>query len=107
MYKNSAILGVYNKFNFEPTRANGAYFYDKDGRKVLDFCGGVAVNVLGYNNHIIETAIIDQIHKGFFSQSNYFYNGDQEKLAEKLCKLAGFYEVNNGQIKITGKAFFV
>ena len=106
MYKNSSVLGVYNRFDFEPTRGDSAYLYREDGSKVLDFAGAIAVNVLGYNNKIVERAMLKQLNKGFFSQSNLFYNEEQETLAKKLCKKAGFYDIKNAQIKITGKAFF-
>ena len=67
MYKNSSVLCVYNRFNFEPTRGDGVYLYRKDGTKVLDFAGAIAVNVLGYNNKIVEKAMLKQLNKGFFS----------------------------------------
>jgi len=93
----SSILDVYSRYNFTPIKAKGVYLYDKNGNKKLDFLGGVAVNVLGYNNSVINNAIKKQIDKGFFSQSNYFYNDDAEKLAKKLCKISGI---------IDGKVFF-
>jgi acetylornithine/N-succinyldiaminopimelate aminotransferase len=83
------ILPVYNRFNFKPVRAiDKFYLVDKDGNVCLDFVGGVASNSLGYNSKIIEDAVISQIHKGFFSQSNYFYNESAENFASLLCHLS-------------------
>ena len=91
----SSILDVYNRYDFVPVKAKGVYLYDKNGRKMLDFLGGVAVNVLGYKNKIIEKAIRKQINRGFYSQSNYYRNNDAEELAKKLCKVSG---IENGKV---------
>ena len=91
----SSILDVYSRYNFMPVKAKGVYLYDKNGKKVLDFLGGVAVNVLGYKNKIIENAIKKQIKRGFYSQSNYYYNNEAEELAKKLCKISG---IENGKV---------
>ena len=112
----SSILNVYSRYNFVPVKAKGVYLYDKYRNKKLDFLGGVAVNVLGYNNSIINKAIQKQMNKGFFSQSNYFYNNEAESLAKKLCKISGitdgkvFFqnsgaEANECAIKIARKRF--
>ncbi len=106
MYNNSSVLGVYKRFNFEPKRADGVYLYGENGERVLDFSGGVAVNILGYNNKVIEKALLKQLNRGFFAQSNLFYNEEQEKLAKKLCKKAGFYETEDIKKKTTGRVFF-
>ena len=78
----SSILDVYSRYDFVPVKAKGVYLYDKDGRKVLDFLGGVAVNVLGYKNKALENAIKKQMRRGFYSQSNYFVNEEAEELAK-------------------------
>ena len=93
----SSILDVYSRYDFVPVKAKGVYLYDKDGKKVLDFLGGVAVNVLGYKNKALENAIKKQMSRGFYSQSNYFVNEEAEELAKKLCKVAGIAD---------GKVFF-
>ena len=104
---NSAVLDVYNKFDFEPIRGDGVYLFDKDKRKILDFSGGIAVNALGYNNSTIEKALIKQLNRGFFAQSNLFYNEEQEILAKKMCKLAGFFKIDDDKKEVvTGRAFF-
>ena len=91
----SSILDVYSRYDFVPVKAKGVYLFDKNGRKVLDFLGGVAVNVLGYKNKIIENAIKKQVKRGFYSQSNYYCNNEAEELAEKLCKVSG---ITNGNV---------
>ena len=91
----SSILDVYSRYDFIPVKAKGVYLYDKNGKKVLDFLGGVAVNVLGYNNKIIKKAIKKQVKRGFYSQSNYFVNNEAEKLAKKLCNVSA---IENGKV---------
>ena len=91
----SSILDVYSRYSFVPVKAKGVYLYDNNGKKVLDFLGGVAVNVLGYKNKIIENAIKKQMKRGFYSQSNYYLNYEAEELAEKLCKVSG---IENGKV---------
>lgn len=91
----SSILDVYSRYSFVPVKANGVYLYDNNGKKVLDFIGGVAVNVLGYKNKIVEKAIKKQMKRGFYSQSNYYLNDEAEELAEKLCKISG---IENGKV---------
>ena len=82
-------------FYFSPLRGDKEYLYNANGRKILDFQCGINGHVLGYNSHIVEKAIINQIHKGFFTQSNQFLNKEKNELCAKLCKIIGFYKNDN------------
>ena len=53
--------GVYPKF---ASRANGAYIWDENGNKYLDFMCGLGPIILGYNHHSTNQAIRDQLEKG-------------------------------------------
>ena len=52
-------LPNYRRYDFWPERGQGAYVWDRDGRKYLDFAGGVAVNPLGHCHPEVVQAIKD------------------------------------------------
>ena len=87
--ENKYILHTYKRLPIEMDRADGVYIYSKDGRKYLDFFGGIAVNALGYNNPRVNAAIMDQV-KRYMHVSNLFYVDSQIDLAETLCNLSGY-----------------
>ncbi len=64
-------------------RGEGAYLYDAAGRHYLDFCSGIAVNVLGHAHpHLVHTlkAQADRL----WHCSNLYHIPGQERLAERL-----------------------
>ena len=67
----------------------GVYLYDTDGRKYLDFFGGLAVNALGYTHPAIMRALTDQMSR-YNHVSNYFLENSQVTLAEGLLRHSGF-----------------
>ncbi len=83
------ILHTYKRLPIEIDHADGVYIYSKDGKRYLDFFGGIAVNALGYNNKRVNAAVIDQVNR-FMHVSNLFYVDSQIELAELLCKLSGY-----------------
>ena len=54
-------------------RGEGAYVFDKDGNKYLDFIGGIAVNGLGHCHPAIVKCLEERAHT-ILHCSNYFYN---------------------------------
>ncbi len=44
-------------------RGEGAYLWDADGRRFLDFLGGIAVNSLGYAHPVFVEAVSRQAAK--------------------------------------------
>ncbi|MDR0854925.1 MAG: acetylornithine/succinylornithine family transaminase [Christensenellaceae bacterium] len=66
-----------------PVSGEGAVLTDTDGKKYTDFLGGIAVNVLGYNNPVWVDAVTTQIKK-VATVSNYFYNEFRGQLAREL-----------------------
>ena len=83
------LFQVYSLLDMEPVKAQGAYLWDKQGEKYLDFYGGHAVISIGHTHpHYVEK-ITDQLSKiGFYS--NAVINGLQVELAEKLGELSGY-----------------
>ena len=74
-------LGVVN--------GEGCYVYTEDGRKVLDFASGVAVNNLGNKNREVVEAIKEQLNTMIHVGHNVVYNESYVALAEKLVELTG------------------
>ncbi len=82
------LFDVYSLYDLEPSHAEGAYVYTKNGQKILDFYGGHAVISIGHSHPHYVQAIQDQVSKlGFYSNS--VKNPLQEVLAKKLGELAG------------------
>lgn len=67
----------------------GCYVITEDGRKVLDFASGVAVNNLGFKNPEVVQAIREQLDTMIHVGHNVVYNESYVKLAEKLVELTG------------------
>src|SRR3546814_196741 len=64
-------------------RGEGAYLFDTDGRRYLDFAAGIAVVSLGHcHPHLVRT-LQDQAAK-LWHTSNLFRIPGQERLAERL-----------------------
>ena len=86
------LLQTYKRLPIEIDHADGVYIYGKDGKKYLDFFGGIAVNALGYNNPRVKAAIIGQVER-YMHVSNLFYMDVQVELAEAICGISGYPKV--------------
>ena len=104
-------LPVFNHYKIVLDHGDGAYVWDINGKKYLDFLGGIAVNVLGHNNKALVQAVTEQAGK-LIHCSNLYYTKPQADAAAKLVKLSGldkaFFansgaEANEGAIKIARK----
>lgn len=95
MTADNSVINRIKKFYFEPLRGDKECLYGTNGKKILDFQCGVNGHILGYNNSVVEKTIIQQIQKGFFSQSTAFINKEKNKLTYRLCKNIGFCDKNN------------
>ena len=104
-------LPVFNRYKIVLERGDGAYLYDINGKKYIDFLAGIAVNVLGHNYPPLVKAISEQAAK-VIHVSNLYYTQAQADAAAKLVKLSGldraFFgnsgaEANEGAIKIARK----
>jgi acetylornithine/N-succinyldiaminopimelate aminotransferase len=69
-------------------RGEGAWLWDTEGRKYLDALAGIAVNGLGHNHPVLVRALSEQAAK-LIHTSNLFRVPEQERAAERVCKLAG------------------
>ena len=79
----SAVMPVYARIDVAFERGKGAYLFDTDGRRYLDFATGIAVNALGHcHPHLVE-AVREQAGK-LWHTSNMYHIPGQQKLAQRL-----------------------
>ncbi|MGB7978381.1 MAG: aspartate aminotransferase family protein [Chlamydiales bacterium] len=105
------LMNTYNRYPIAIVKGDGMEVYDADGKKYLDFLGGIAVNVLGHCHPKVVDAIIAQV-KELIHTSNLYYTKPAAELAELLSLNGGldkiFFcnsgaEANEGAIKLSRK----
>lgn len=108
-------MNTYSPADIAFVSGEGCYLTDSEGKRYLDFLGGIAVNALGYDNPIFTEAITEQAHK-VAVVSNYFYSEPRGLMAEQLLKgtkLGKVFfgnsgaEANECAIKLARKYFYV
>ena len=100
----SALLHTYNRYQLVLDRGDGVYLYDIEGKRYLDFCAGIAVFALGYNNREYNDALKNQIDKVIHT-SNYYYNVPAIEAAKKIKKASGMDRIfftNSGAEAVEG-----
>jgi succinylornithine aminotransferase len=68
---------------FIPVRGQGSRVWDQSGRELVDFSGGIAVNVLGHAHPALVGALTEQANK-LWHVSNVFTNEPALRFAKKL-----------------------
>jgi acetylornithine aminotransferase/acetylornithine/N-succinyldiaminopimelate aminotransferase len=95
-------------------RGEGLCLYSTEGKKYIDFMGGIAVNAIGYSNSCFTQALHSQIDK-IIHTSNLYYIENQALLAQRLVELSCadkvFFansgaEANEGAIKLARMYFY-
>ena len=90
------LLPNYGRYDLWPVRGEGAQVWDRDGKRYLDFAGGVSVCPLGHCHPAVVEAITQQA-KTLMHVSNWYCIDKQAELAQVLSDdVAG----------IRGKSFF-
>ena len=80
-----AVMPSYARADVAFERGEGVYVFTADGRRFLDFGGGIAVSALGHAHpHLIE-ALTEQAQK-LWHCSNLYRIPGQERMAERLCE---------------------
>ena len=98
------LLHTYRRYQIVLEKGEGVYLYDTKGKKYLDFCAGIAVFALGYQNQEYNQALKNQIDS-LIHTSNYFYNLPIIEAAKQLTKVAQMDRVfftNSGTEAIEG-----
>lgn len=107
------ILPTYGRFPVEFVRGEGSQLWDRDGRKYLDFCTGIAVCSIGHSHPRLREALTEAA-RNLQHVSNLYHIPAQAELAEliveKFVDIPGriFFsnsgaEANDGLIKAARK----
>jgi acetylornithine and succinylornithine aminotransferases len=105
------VVPSYARFNLVLERGEGSFVWDVNGRRYLDFGGGIAVCALGHGNPEITEALVDQSKK-LIHVSNLYYTKPQARLAKRIVDLIApgrvFFcnsgaEANEGLFKLARK----
>ncbi len=105
------VMNTYKRLPKVFVKGSGAYIWDSEGNKYLDFVSGIAVNSLGHCPPAVTEAIKEQAEK-LIHCSNLYWIEPQIKLAQKLveescCDKAFFCnsgtEANEAAIKLARK----
>ena len=83
-HQASAIVPTYARADLSFERGEGAWLYSTDGRRFLDFAGGIAVNVVGHSHPHLVQALTDQAQK-LWHVSNVYQIPEGERLARRLA----------------------
>ena len=104
----SNLMSNYSPLDVTFTNGSGCWLTDSEGRKYFDALSGIGVVNLGHCHPAITQSIIEQSRE-LLHTSNVYRIENQERLAERLCKLANmdkaFFansgaEANEAAIKI-------
>lgn len=78
------LMPTYARADIAFDRGEGCYLIGTDGRRFLDFAGGIAVNALGHAHPRMVEALAEQGAK-LWHVSNLYRIPEQEALATRLC----------------------
>jgi acetylornithine/N-succinyldiaminopimelate aminotransferase len=104
-------MPVFARYPIVLSHGEGPYVYDSEGKKYIDFLGGIAVNILGHAHPKLVAAIAAQAGK-IIHCSNLYYTEAQATLAKSLAGLSGLdkvfiansgAEANEGAMKLARK----
>ncbi len=85
-------MQTYSRLPVAFTHGEGVWLWDTSGKRYLDGVAGVAVNTLGHAHPKLTQVLCEQA-KTLIHTSNLYEVALQEKLALKLCDLAGMDKV--------------
>jgi acetylornithine/N-succinyldiaminopimelate aminotransferase len=98
------LMNTYKRSDMIFTHGRGCYVFDQNGKKYLDFLGGIAVNALGYSFPDLVKTIRREAGRAVHV-SNLFHNPFQGPLAAKLAKWSRMDRVfftNSGSEAVEG-----
>ncbi len=82
------LLKNYSRYPVEFVNGEGAYLFDSEGKRYLDFLSGIAVTGFGHNHPYIKSVVQKQLDE-IWHTSNLFESSGQVNLAEKLSEISG------------------
>ena len=89
---SDALIKNYARLDVTFRRGEGVWLWDEEGRQYLDALSGIAVCGLGHAHPAVARAVSEQAGE-LVHTSNLYRIAAQERLAEKLCALAGMERV--------------
>jgi acetylornithine/N-succinyldiaminopimelate aminotransferase len=98
------LMNTYRRSDMIFTHGRGCYVFDQNGKKYLDFLGGIAVNALGYSYPDLVKTIRREAGRAVHV-SNLFHNPFQGPLAARLAKWSGMdraFFTNSGSEAVEG-----
>jgi acetylornithine/N-succinyldiaminopimelate aminotransferase len=107
----SALMEVTNRPPIVFTQGRGAWLWDSNGKRYLDFVQGWAVNCLGHCPPVVASVLVEQSTQ-LLNCSPAFYNEPMIHYAEALTSVSGLdrvflassgAEANEGAIKLARK----
>ena len=111
---NDVFMHTYHRLPVTFARGEGAWLWDTEGKKYLDFSAGIAVNSLGHGHPALVKALREQAAK-LIHVCNYYQSDTAARFAERLiaaCSRAGMKklflansgaEANEGAVKLARK----
>lgn len=85
---SSYLMDTYARMPVAFERGEGAWLFDERGQRYLDAVAGIAVCGLGHADPVLAEALCDQA-RTLLHTANLGHVRLQERLAERLCRLAG------------------
>ena len=85
---NSVMQQNYGTPSIEIVRGKGIEVWDTEGKKYIDFLGGIATNLLGHNHPKVSSAIANQA-RSLSHVSNFYAHEPGLKLAQSLVEMTG------------------
>lgn len=98
------LIPTYKRLPFLAVDGEGCHLVDDQGKKYLDFLGGLGVNALGHA-HPEMMAVLRDSSENLLHVSNLIYHRFQAPLADQLAKLSGLDRVffaNTGSEAVEG-----
>lgn len=92
------LMKAFPRTDLKAERGEGCYLFDRQGRRYLDFLGGVAVNAFGHCHPVLVQALREQAGK-LWHASNIIRIPEQERLADRICAASfadGVFFTNSG-----------
>jgi predicted acetylornithine/succinylornithine family transaminase len=82
------LLDTYSQVPVVFSGGEGMFLIDEEGKRYLDFVGGIAVNALGYGDAGLQNAVKKVLDDGLLHCSNLYYNSVAVQAAEQLCSIS-------------------
>jgi len=90
---SNVFVKTYAQFPLVIKRGEGRYLYDIEEKRYLDLVGGIATNLLGYNNQLFISHLKETLSHGVTHISNLYWNTYAIEAATLLASLSGLKRV--------------